>query len=136
MQVLKIYQTVHGQFHAGVVSTLNNLGILHCVYCQPAQAEPLLTRALAIKEELLASIIRHGVEFRESALVARGQWATEKAEPLYPRTLAIREWALGPFHPEVEKTPEDLANALRELGRVDETVSLELRAKNFRAKRS
>jgi hypothetical protein len=50
--------------------------------------------------------------------------------------LAIREWALGPFHPEVEKTPEDLANALRELGRVDEAVSLELRAKNFRAKRS
>jgi len=33
---------VHGEFHAGVVSTLNNLGILHCVYRQHAQAEPLL----------------------------------------------------------------------------------------------
>jgi len=50
--------------------------------------------------------------------------------------LAIREWALGPFHPEVEKTPEDLASALRELGRVDEAVSLKLCGKNFRAKRS
>ena len=60
----------------------------------------------------------------------------EKAEPLYPRTLAIREWALGPLHPEVEKTPEDLANALRELGCTGEAVSLELRVKSFRAKRS
>jgi len=58
----------------------------------------------------------------------------EKAEPLYPRTLAIRERALGPLHPEVEKTPEDLANALRELGRGGEAVSLELWVKNFRAK--
>jgi hypothetical protein len=62
--VLKIDQTAHGEFPAAVVSTLNNLGILHCVYRQHAQAEPLLTRALAIKEELLASIMRHGVEFR------------------------------------------------------------------------
>jgi hypothetical protein len=45
------------------------------VYRQHAQADPLLTRALAIKEELLASIIQHGVEFRESAPVARGPWA-------------------------------------------------------------
>jgi hypothetical protein len=75
LQVLKIYQTVHGEFHAGVVSTLNNLGILHCVYRQHAQAEPLLIRALAIKEELMASIIRHGVEFRESAPAAHGPWA-------------------------------------------------------------
>ena len=57
MQVLKIYQTVHGEFPAAVVSTLNNLGILHCVYRQHAQEEHSLTRALAIKEKLLASIM-------------------------------------------------------------------------------
>ena len=57
MQVLKIYQTVHGEFPAAVVSTLNNLGILHCMYRQHAQEERSRTRALAIKEELLASIM-------------------------------------------------------------------------------
>jgi hypothetical protein len=31
---------------------------------------------------------------------------------------------------------EDLANALRKIGRADEAISLELRAKTFRAKRS
>lgn len=83
-------------------TTLNNLWILHCVYGQHSQAEPLQTRALAIKEELLG----------------------------------LRERALGPSHPEVEKMPEGLANVLRKLGRADEAISLELRAKNFRAKRS
>jgi hypothetical protein len=48
--------------------------------------------------------------------------------------LAIRERALGPFHPEVAKTLEDLANALRKLGRADEAVSLEVRARTIRAK--
>jgi Tfp pilus assembly protein PilF len=53
LQALKIYRTVHGEFHTVVAATLNNLGVLHCMYGQYAQAEPLLTRALAIKEKLL-----------------------------------------------------------------------------------
>lgn len=117
--------------------TLNNLGILHCVNRQHAQAEPLLTRALAIKEELLPSIIRHGVELRESPPVARGPWAAGESGTAVPSNLGdSRVGALGPFHPEVEKTPEDLTNALRELGRADEAVSPELCVKNLRAKRS
>ncbi|MDE3052029.1 MAG: tetratricopeptide repeat protein, partial [Nitrospirota bacterium] len=60
----------------------------------------------------------------------------EKAEPLYRRALAIRERALGPSHPEVAKTLEDLANVLRKVGRADEAVSLEARARDIRAKRS
>ena len=57
LQALKIYQTVHGEFHAEVATTLNNLGVLHRMYGQYAQAEPLLTRVLAIKEKLWASTI-------------------------------------------------------------------------------
>ena len=59
-----------------------------------------------------------------------------KSGTVVPSNLGDSRVGAGPFHPEVEKAPEDLANALGELGRVDETVSLELRAKNFRAKRS
>jgi tetratricopeptide (TPR) repeat protein len=57
LQALKIYQTVHDEFHAEVAATLNNLGVLHRMYGQYAQAEPLLTRVLAIKEKLWASTI-------------------------------------------------------------------------------
>jgi tetratricopeptide (TPR) repeat protein len=99
LQALKIYQTVHGEFHADVAATLNNLGVLHRMYGQYAQAEPLLTRALAIKEKLL------GLDHPDVALsvvnlaqlcVVQGQ--PEKAEPLYRRALAIRKRALGPSH--------------------------------------
>ena len=44
---------MHDEFHADVAATLNNLEILHRMYGLYAQAEPLLTRALAIKEKLL-----------------------------------------------------------------------------------
>ena len=96
LQGLKICQPVHGELHADVAATLNNLRVLHRVYGQYAQAEPLLTRALAIKEKLL------GLDRPDVALsvvnlaqlrVVQGQ--PEKAEPLYRRTLAIQEWALG-----------------------------------------
>jgi Flp pilus assembly protein TadD len=66
--------------------------------------------------------------------VVQGQ--PEKAEPLYRRALTIREQALGPFHPEVAKTLEDLANVLRKVGRTDEAISLEVRARDIRMKRS
>jgi len=60
LQALNIYQTVQGEFYADAVATLNNLGVLHRMPVQHAQAEPLLTRALAIKEKLLARIIHDG----------------------------------------------------------------------------
>lgn len=47
LQALKIYQIVHGDFHAGVAATLNNLRVLHHMYSQYVRAEPLLKRALA-----------------------------------------------------------------------------------------
>jgi len=108
LQTLKIYQAVHGEFHADVVATLNNLRVLHRIYGRYAQAEPLPTRALTIKEKLL------GLDHRDVALsvvnlaqlcVVQGQ--PEKAEPLYRRALAIRERALGLSHPEVAKTLEE-----------------------------
>ena len=66
--------------------------------------------------------------------VAQGQ--PGKAEALYRRALSIRQRALGPSHPEVAKTLEDLANVLRKLGRSSEAVALDLQAREIRAKRS
>jgi tetratricopeptide (TPR) repeat protein len=108
LQTLKIYQAVHGEFHAAVAATLNILEVLHRMYGRYAQAESWLTRALTVKEKLL------GLDHRDVSLsvvnlaqlrVVQGQ--PEKAEPLYRRALAIRERALGPSHPEVAKTLEE-----------------------------
>ena len=83
LQALKVYQTVHGEFHADVAATLNNLGILHRMYGLYAQAEPLLTRALAIKEKLLGlnhpDVALSVVNLAQLRVV---QEQPEKAEPL------------------------------------------------------
>jgi hypothetical protein len=53
LQGLKVCQTVHGEFHADVTATLNNLRVIHRVYGQYCQGGTLAARALAIKEKLL-----------------------------------------------------------------------------------
>ncbi len=57
-----------------------------------------------------------------------------EAEPLHQRSLAIREKALGPEHPEVATSLENYAALLRQTARADEAERLEARAKAIRAK--
>ncbi len=56
------------------------------------------------------------------------------AEPLYRRSLAIWEKALGPEHPAVATSLENYAALLRKIGRADEATETEARAKVIRAK--
>ncbi len=63
---------------------------------------------------------------------AQGNYA--EAEPLYRRSLAIREKALGPEHPDVAQSLDNYAALLRETGRADEAAEMEARAKAIRAK--
>lgn len=137
LQALKAFQDAHGENHADVAATLNNLGVLHRMHGQYPQAEPLLVRALAIKERI------HGADHPEVALslhhlgllyVAQGQ--PNKAEPLYRRALAIRERVLGPDHADVAKSIEALAGVLRALHREAEAASLEARLAANRIPRS
>ncbi len=62
----------------------------------------------------------------------QGEYA--KAEPLYRRSLAIWEKALGPAHPYVAASLENYASLLRKTGRADEAADMEARAKAIRAK--
>jgi tetratricopeptide (TPR) repeat protein len=57
---------------------------------------------------------------------AQGDYA--KAEPLYKRSLAIREKALGPDHPDVATSLENLASLYRASERHTEAEALEARA--------
>ena len=58
-----------------------------------------------------------------------------EAEPLYQRSLAIREKALGPDHPNVATSLENYAALLRKLDRTAEAETMEVRAKAIRATR-
>ncbi len=65
---------------------------------------------------------------------AQGRYA--EAEPLYRRSLAIWEKALGPEHPNVATSLENYAALLREIGRTAEADKMEARAKAIRDKRA
>ena len=63
--------------------------------------------------------------------VTQGQYA--QAEPLYKRSLAIREKALGPDHPDVATSLENMAALYRKTNRAEEAEALEKRAAAIRA---
>ena len=62
---------------------------------------------------------------------AQGHYA--RAEPIFKRALAINGQALGPNHPDVAVTLENLAALYRNMNRVAEAVALERRAAAIRA---
>ena len=56
-----------------------------------------------------------------------------EAEPLYKRSLAIREKTLSPSHPDVATSLENLAVNLKKTGREKAAEELEKRAAAIRA---
>ncbi len=64
--------------------------------------------------------------------ITQGKYA--EAEPLYKRSLAIVEKALGPEHPDVATSLKNYAALLRKTGRATEASKMEARAKAIRAK--
>jgi tetratricopeptide (TPR) repeat protein len=62
------------------------------------------------------------------ALLYKTQGHYAKAEPLYKRSLAIREKALGPDHPDVANSLVNLAALYRATKRSTEAEALEMRA--------
>ena len=68
------------------------------------------------------------------AAIHQAQGSYAEAEPLYQRSLAIREKVLGPEHPHVATSLENYAALVRQIGRGDEAETMEARAKAIRAK--
>ncbi len=68
------------------------------------------------------------------ALLYQAQDKYAEAESLYKRSLAIREKALEPGHPDVALSLENYARLLRKTGRITEAAKLEARAKAVRSK--
>ena len=80
---------------------------------QYAEAEPLLQRALQIREKALGP--EHpdvATSLNNLAVLYRAQGRYAEAEPLYQRALKIREKALGPEHPDARHQPQQPGRAL------------------------
>ncbi len=72
--------------------------------------------------------------FNNLALLYNDQGLYAETEPLFKRSLAIWEKALGPDHPTVAKALENYAVLLRETGHPRDAAIMEARAKAIRAK--
>ncbi|MFB3092736.1 MAG: tetratricopeptide repeat protein [Dehalococcoidia bacterium] len=62
----------------------------------------------------------------------QGKYA--EAEPLFERSLAINEKALGSNHPRVATALENMTELYKKTGRLDEAKRLEARAKAIRSR--
>ena len=80
--------------------------------------------------------VRLATSLNNLALLYKAQGRYAEAEPLYQRSLAIREKALGPEPPAVATSLENYADLLRKTGRVSEATKMETRAKAIRAKQA
>jgi Tfp pilus assembly protein PilF len=104
---------------------LNQAGHYLVYRAQYGEAEPLLARALAIREKVLGAedrIIATSVNGLAALYKHQGKYG--EAEPLYVRALAICEKAFGPEHPNVATTLNNLAELYRNQGKYREAEPL------------
>ncbi|MCI0628647.1 MAG: tetratricopeptide repeat protein, partial [Acidobacteria bacterium] len=82
-----------------------------------AEAEPLLLRALAIREKTFGAAHEQvAFTLERLAEIYRAQNKLEKAEPVYRRLLVTQENIYGPNHPTVAVTLENLIEMYRAPG--------------------
>ena len=107
---------------------------------QYAEAEEQLVAALEEAEKFGEQDPSLAFSLNALGLVYRDQGQNAKAEPLYRRSLVIREKALGPEHPDVAQSLENYAALLRKLKPIrsllpwSEVAKMEARAKAIRSK--
>lgn len=109
---------------ADVAAHLNNLGVMIQIKeAKPAEAEPILRRALTMREKVLGP--NHpdtASSVRSLAVLLSDLGKSADAEALFRRALQMREATLGPEHPDVADSLDDLANWLLRAGRPNEAL--------------
>jgi len=99
-----------------------------------AEAEKLLLAALKEAEKFGDQDPRLATSLNNLASLYYAQGKYTEAEPLYQRSLAILEKALGPEHPQVAQSLENYAALLTKTNRDAEADKMEARAQAIRAK--
>ncbi len=149
-RVLAIYQRTLGAEHALTASGWSNLGNVRYLQGKFAEAETSHRRALAIREKVLGSghpdtatslnnlanvLFEQGKDERSSGAEQRARaqageriQAVSEVEGLYRRALSIQERSLGPDHPQLANTLNNLAAMLDQQGKFTESEPLQRRA--------
>jgi tetratricopeptide (TPR) repeat protein len=100
-----------------------------------AEAEPLYTRSLAIREKALGGEhLDTATSLNSLAVLYSEQGKYAEAEPLYKRSLAIREKALGREHPEIAGSLNNLASLYKAHGEYGKAEPLYKRSLAIREK--
>ena len=99
-----------------------------------SEAEEYFSAALKGAESFGPEDPRLATSLNNLAELYRTQSKYAQAEPLYERSLAIREKALGSEHPNVARSLENYAALLRKVNRDAEASKMEARAKAIREK--
>jgi len=112
-----------------IATSLNNLAVLYKLQGRYREAEPLLLRALAIREQALGSEHPDVAQSLDNlAGLYHSQGYHREAEPLLRRALAIYESRLGAEHPGVAQSLNSLAGLYQAQGRYAEAEPLYQRA--------
>jgi uncharacterized protein HemY len=107
----------YGPDDADVATTLRSLGTLLYLQDRFADAEPLLRRALSIREQRYGrrhTRVAAALSSLGRVLLARRRWS--EAEQVLSEALSIRRQLLGDDHPHVAVSRKDLAALYFELG--------------------
>ena len=149
-RVLAIYERTLGPEHPLTATGLSNLGNVRYLQGKFSEAETAHRRALAIREKVLGPnhpdtatslnnlanvLFEQGKDDRTSAAEQRARASSgqrvqsiSEVEGLYRRALAIQERALGPEHPALANTLNNLAAMLDQQGKFSESEPLQRRA--------
>src|SRR5689334_16201858 len=104
-----------------VGTTINNLAELYVREAKYAKAEPLFKRALRIWEKAddsTAAALSKATVLNNLAALYEYQSRYIESEPLYLKCLALREKILGPEHPDVASTLNNLGALYWEMGKI------------------
>jgi tetratricopeptide (TPR) repeat protein len=116
-------------------ASLTGLGLAYSAQRRFAEAEPILQRAVTVKENVLGP---DHPDFARALLdlgtLYRLKNEHAKAEPPIRRAVAILEKALGPEHPEVAGNLTNLGGRLRDQGKFAEAEPILKRALTIREK--
>ena len=96
---------------------LHKVGNYLCKRARYKEAEPILTRVLAIRTNILGLEhldVTSSIDSLASLYYARGQYS--QAESYYRQALSLRQKVLGPVHPEVASNLNHLAELYYEYG--------------------
>jgi tetratricopeptide (TPR) repeat protein len=124
-----------GKDDALLGTSLTELGLAYTAQRKFTEAEPVLIRAVAVKEKALGP---EHPDFARALLdlgaLYRMKNEHAKAEPPIRRAVAILEKALGPEHPEVAGNLTNLGGRLRDQGKFAEAEPILKRALTTREK--